>query len=226
MKGGFSQIIKTIQNELGDNLQLSSEIKKIVKDVNGVRLTIRKNNVDTDQFFNKTYLTLPSYACADLVKDIDPRIANTLSQIKYPRVWQIYCEVETAERTFDGFGFLIPASERLSLLGAICISNIFPDKAPHGKKLFALFCGGDRPYSFEPKVEEAIKEFHSIIRPSSIKVLHVQEWTQAIPQYYVGHKKILQSIKDFESTYSAIAFTGNYVSGVSLGDCVEYCSGK
>jgi len=222
MKGGFSQLIEALQNESGSNLHLSSGITKITPDKDGVLLTIREKDTFKEQFFSKVYLTLPAYACADLINDIDAALARALRQINYPKVWQIYCEVETASRTFDGFGFLIPASERLSLLGAICISNIFPDKAPQGKKLFALFCGGERPYLMEPGVEEAIREFHSIMQPSLIKALHVQEWSQAIPQFYVGHQNLRSKLKELETANPCIAFAGNYVSGVSLGDCVEY----
>ena len=221
MKGGFSRIVDALQNELGQNLHLSTEVKKISLAKDEVRLMTRESGTEKEYFFSKVYLTLPAYACADLIKDIDPIIANSLNQINYPKVWQIYCEVETT-KAFDGFGFLIPARERLSLLGAICISTVFPDKAPEGKKFFALFCGGERPYSFDPKVEEALKEFHSILQPSLIKVLHVQEWSQAIPQFYVGHQKLRDQLKEFEVKHSSIAFAGNYVSGVSLGDCVEY----
>ncbi len=223
MKGGFIRFVEALQKEVGSGLHLSSEVKKIAPFENGVKLSIQsKKEGEKEQFFDKVYLTLPSYACANLLADVDAKVATALKQIKYPRVWQIYCEVETSDQAFDGFGFLVPAIERKSLLGAICISNLFPDKAPAGKKLFALFCGGDRPYAFEPSVENAIREFHSILKPSLLKVLHVQEWSQAIPQFHVGHQALRNDLKQFKARFPAIAFAGNYVSGVSLGDCVEY----
>ena len=222
IKGGFIRVVEALQEELGADLHLATAVKKITPSENGVKLSLHTNEGEQERFFDKVYLALPSYACADLLADIDAKVASALKQIRYPKVWQIYCEAETSDQVFDGFGFLVPAMERKSLLGAICITNLFPDKAPAGKTLFALFCGGDRPYAFEPSVEQAVKEFHSILKPSLLKVLHVQEWSEAIPQFYVGHKKLLQSLKALEARYPAIFFAGNYVSGVSLGDCVEY----
>lgn len=224
VKGGFIRVVEALQKEVGTGLHFSSEVKKIIPLDNGVNLLIQSKEGEREQFFDKVYLTLPSYACADLLADVNAKAATALKQIKYPKVWQIYCEVETSNQAFDGFGFLVPAIERKSLLGAICISNLFPDKAPAGKKLFALFCGGDRPYTFEPGVENAIKEFHSILKPSLLKALHVQEWSQAIPQFYVGHQALRNDLIQFETRFPAIAFAGNYMSGVSLGDCVAYSS--
>ena len=122
IKGGFIRIVEALQKEIGSGLHLSSEVKKIIPSENGVRLVIHNKEGESEQFFNKVYLTLPAYACADLINDIDATIANSLNQISYPKVWQIYCEVETT-KTFDGFGFLIPARERLSFLARLCVRH-------------------------------------------------------------------------------------------------------
>jgi oxygen-dependent protoporphyrinogen oxidase len=73
-------------------------------------------------------------------------------------------------------------------------------------------------------VNQSVEEFKSILKPSPIKILHVQEWANAIPQFHVGHQAILNQLKSFEEKNPSIAFAGNYVSGVSLGDCVEYAN--
>ncbi|HEY5822720.1 MAG TPA: protoporphyrinogen oxidase, partial [Cyclobacteriaceae bacterium] len=225
MKGGFSKLIESLQENLDGQLHLSAEVTAIKINDGKSTITVKEVNDEKHLTFDKVFLTVPAFASAALLKNVNTEIADQLGKIKYTNVSQIYCEVELSnEKTFDGFGFLVPAEERLSLLGAICISNIFPHKAPEGKKLFALFCGGDRPYPFEARVEEAIKEFNSILKPTTIHMLRVQEWNNAIPQFHVGHQAVLQQLQSFESKNPAIVFAGNYVSGVSLGDCVEYAT--
>lgn len=223
IKGGFSKLIESLQSNLNGRLHLSAEVISIEKKNDQVNLTVKESNEEKLHTFDKVFLALPAYAAGSLIKEVDSNLADLLQQIRYTHVSQIYCEVELNDKSaFDGFGFLIPAEEKLSLLGTICISNIFPQKSPEGKKLFALFCGGTRPYAFEARVEDALKEFNTILKPTSIHMLRVQEWSNAIPQFEVGHQTILNKIKSFEEKNLSIAFAGNYVSGVSLGDCIEY----
>ncbi len=225
MKGGFGKLIEALQKNLNGDVHLSAEVTALKLNEGKPTVTIKENDNLSDQTFDKVFLTLPAYASASLLKDIDAEVSDLLSKIRYTHVHQIYCEVDLNDKkAFDGFGFLVPAEERLSLLGAICISNIFPGKSPEGKKLFALFCGGTRPYPFEARVEDAIKEFNSILKPTAIHMLRVQEWNNAIPQFEVGHQNILKQLKSFEVRTPSISFAGNYVSGVSVGDCIEYAS--
>jgi len=225
MKGGFSKLMEALQANLDSHVHLSAEVASIKLNDERPVLIVKEGNDEKQLSFDKVFLTVPAFVSASLLKDADIEISDLLKKIKYTNVSQIYCEVELNDKgTFDGFGFLVPAEECLSLLGAICISNIFPHKAPEGKKLFALFCGGDRSYPFDARVEDAIKEFNSILKPATIHMLRVQEWSNAIPQFHVGHQTILQQLQSFENKNPAIAFAGNYVSGVSLGDCVEYAT--
>jgi oxygen-dependent protoporphyrinogen oxidase len=224
MKGGFSKLIRAIETYLGNDLHRSAEVVDVDL-VNGkASLTVMENSSERQFIFDNIFFTIPSFASALLLKRYDSEVAEALAKIKYNQVTQIYCEVDMGANSFDGFGFLVPAEEKLSLLGAICISNIFPQKSPDDKKLFALFCGGDRPYPFEAKTADAVNQFKSILKPLSLEVLHVQEWNNAIPQFHVGHQTVLQKLKDFEAKNPAVVFAGNYVSGVSLGDCIQFAT--
>jgi protoporphyrinogen/coproporphyrinogen III oxidase len=168
------------------------------------------------EVFDKVILTTPAFVTAELIPDL----RDILRQVNYSDVTQIYCEVVQGENRFDGFGFLVPSEERMSLLGAVCISNLFPQKTPDGRILFVLFAGGNRPYDLNPTVAGALDEFNRIIRPAFLKVLHVQEWKKAIPQFYVGHGGILEKVKEFEKHTPDICIKGSYISGVAVGECV------
>ncbi len=66
-------------------------------------------------------------------------------------------------------------------------------------------------------------EFTSILKIRSVpKILHIQSWQEAIPQFEVGHQQKILTIADFESSNPLIRLAGNYISGVSVGDCVDY----
>ena len=201
LRGGFKSLTHALSTKLGSSIKTNATIGDL-------------------RDFDKIHFTTPAFVTANLIRHLDHKLADMLAGIRYSDVSQVYCEVIPGEQKFDGFGFLVPSEERMSLLGAICVSNIFPEKAPDGKTLFVLFCGGDRPYSFTPTVEGAVNEFNKILEPALTKVLHVQEWKQAIPQFYVGHQKILDQIGQFEKENPQIRISGNYITGVAVGDCI------
>jgi oxygen-dependent protoporphyrinogen oxidase len=215
--GGFGKLTDTIRRDLKESALMNSTVRSISKSDSGIRVHFDGGS----EVFEKICLTTPSFVTAELLRAIDHNIHESLSQIHYSNVTQIYCEVVQREQRFDGFGFLVPSEEQMSLLGAVCVSNLFPQKTPDGRILFVLFVGGDRSYPFTATVDGALSEFNTIIKPAFMKVLHVQEWENAIPQFYVGHEKIIGKVKDFEKHTPNICIKGSYISGVAVGDVVS-----
>ncbi len=200
LKGGITALTNALALSLGESIHTGRAISRL-------------NELDD---FDEVHLTTPAFTTAQLV----PELSIALRSIHYSSVTQIYCEAVPGAHKFDGFGFLVPSEEKMSLLGAICVSNIFPWKVPDGRRLFVLFCGGDRPYDLTPSVEDAVNEFKRILNPALVKVIHVQEFSNGIPQFYSDHNEIIGLIKEFELKNPRIKIKGNYVTGVAVGDCI------
>ncbi|HEX8059699.1 MAG TPA: FAD-dependent oxidoreductase [Cyclobacteriaceae bacterium] len=199
-KGGVAALANGFANLLGDSIKTNSAVNDI-RQLDG---------------FDEIHVTTPAFVTANLIKEL----SVPLKSIHYSNVSQIYCEVIPGVTKFEGFGFLVPSEEKTSLLGAICVSNIFPSKGREGRSLFVLFSGGDRPYPLTPSVEDAVREFNKILQPAVTKVLHVHEYKNGIPQFYVGHDKIVDHVREFEKVNPRIKISGNYLSGVAVGDCL------
>lgn len=64
-----------------------------------------------------------------------------------------------------------------------------------------------------------------IIKPNAKepRVLGVRVWPQAIPQFLIGHFDVLDAAKTAlgDAGFRGLFLSGNYVSGVALGRCVE-----
>lgn len=184
------------------------------------KLTVRTNNAFVNfNEFDEVHLTTPAFVTAELIRKYDNNLADKLAAIRYSSLSQIYVETVPGGIKFDGFGFLVPSEEKMSLLGAVCVSNIFPTKVSE-RRLFVLFCGGDRPYELRMSNDKAVEEFKNILQPALIKVIHIEEYRSGIPQFYVGHKEIIKSIAEFEQANPKIKIKGNYVTGVAVGDCI------
>lgn len=130
----------------------------------------------------------------------------------------------------EGFGFLVPSREGLSLMGCIFNSAIFPSKAPAGTTLMTLMLGGahraaevrEHPEALQAGALEELREILHI--RGDIRVLHAQTWMDAIPQKNIGYARLMDDWKAYEQARPGFRFAGNAISGVSVGDTMEYAA--
>ncbi len=219
MKGGLGVITKTMEENLKQNIRYGKEVTSVYAEGKTYDVHFADGSRES---FSTIYFTVPAYSLANIIKGIDYPLAQMLSDIRYSKVWQVYCSVDKGSAGFNGFGFLVPSHEGKRLLGAVHISSLFPEKSLANKDLFVLFCGGTRlkPYAFD--IEQSVAEFSAILKiQEQPQVLHVQEWEKAIPQFNVGFGEIRERIKLFESNHPNLHVAGNYVSGVAVGGCVK-----
>ena len=89
---------------------------------------------------------------ADRISDIDwenineaEHLDSLTSVTQFPICLAYFgLDASAVKHPLDGFGFLVPEKENLSILGTLFSSTLFPDRAPHGKVLLTTFVGGER----------------------------------------------------------------------------------
>jgi protoporphyrinogen/coproporphyrinogen III oxidase len=174
-------------------------------------------------------LAVPAYVAADLLRPHAPDLAKSLQGIYYPPVAEVYLGYRRGqcERVLDGFGYLIPAVERRKILGTIWSSVLFPGRAPEGHIALTTFVGGSRqPELLTLSDDELLKtvrsELDSIMsvrgEPAYARVIR---WDRAIPQYNLGHQKIMAMVDSLEAAHPGFVVCSNYRGGIAVGDCVK-----
>jgi oxygen-dependent protoporphyrinogen oxidase len=127
----------------------------------------------------------------------------------------------------DGFGFLVPRSAGLRVLGTVWNSSLFSGRAPQGHALLTSFVGGTTdPGAAMLKPEELATLVHRETAPLlSIKsepiFSNVKIWLRALPQYNLGHADRLAAVSRLLQNFPGIWLAGNYLRGPSVGSCVE-----
>ena len=53
------------------------------------------------------------------------------------------------------------------------------------------------------------------------EMVSVYRWDRAIPQYILGHSRILNAIDERLGHYPGLYLTGNAYRGIGINDCVE-----
>jgi oxygen-dependent protoporphyrinogen oxidase len=127
----------------------------------------------------------------------------------------------------DGFGFLVPRSAGLEILGSVWNSSLFPKRAPDGQVLLTSFVGGvTNPQAITRSPQELISLVHREIAPV-LKIRqepvfsNVEIYQRAIPQYNLGHGEQLASLEALRAKYPGLWLIGNYLRGPAIGACVE-----
>jgi oxygen-dependent protoporphyrinogen oxidase len=68
----------------------------------------------------------------------------------------------------------------------------------------------------------AHSELCSVLGIAGVPVAqHVSRWERALPQYNIGHQGVVAALRNLCARIPGIFLAGNYLSGPSLGACVE-----
>jgi len=113
------------------------------------------------------------------------------------------------------------------VLGTVWNSSLFPERAPKGMSCFTSFAGGTTDPGFCDRNEEEIanvvcREVEGLLGISDPPVTRfVERYARALPQYNLGHADIILELNRRISAVPGLFLTGNYLSGPSIGACVE-----
>jgi protoporphyrinogen/coproporphyrinogen III oxidase len=138
-----------------------------------------------------------------------------------------------------GFGFLVPRTEHLRILGTVWNSALFPrrvfgsggDSPVPDRASFTSFVGGATDAGIYQLIYQlSDDEIAQIVQQELSRVMgisgspaaiHVARWGRAIPQYNIGHAGVVADLRELCTETPGIFLAGNYLTGASLGACVE-----
>ncbi len=228
-KSGMQAFPKALANKLRGKITYFAEVKSIEKDGEQYKITfINANQTDVIKC-DIIISTIPAYQASEIFKEYNADLVNHLNDIYYPATLALYLgyKKNVIGRPLDGFGYLIPAKERKSYLGAIWSSVIFPNRAPDDSASFTLFVGGARSpeiFSMDKQViiKKVIAEFNSIMKITEQPYYTAYRyWSKAIPQYNIGYIEHEKYFDQFEKENPGLIISGNFRGGISVGDCVK-----
>ncbi|HEY8459470.1 MAG TPA: protoporphyrinogen oxidase [Blastocatellia bacterium] len=174
-------------------------------------------------------VSTPAYATAHLLGAVAPDMAALVAEIPYVSIASVPLayRAEQVARKLDGFGFLAPRREGLRTLGSIWNSSLFSERAPEGWVCLTNFIGGATdPEAVKLGDEELIRIVHNDLREvlgvsGEPRRLPITRYERAIPQYTLGHAARVERIESMLRDISGLWIVGNYLRGVSLGDCIK-----
>jgi oxygen-dependent protoporphyrinogen oxidase len=174
-------------------------------------------------------IATPTDIAGKLLTPLATSFESLLTPVEYAAVAVVslgYAKKDVGH-SLDGFGFLVPRSAGLRILGTVWNSSLFPCRAPDGQALLTTFVGGATdPAAAKLGHEELTSLVHREIAPLlAIKngpaFCNVTIWPRALPQYNLGHGERLASINKNLARFPRLFLVGNYLRGPAIGSCVE-----
>lgn len=175
-------------------------------------------------------LAISPKAAGQVLSQINTEFDTELSPVEYAAVGVVslgYRKEDVGNR-LAGFGFLVPRSAGLNILGSVWNSSLFPGRTPEGHVLLTSFVGGTtNPGMVEKSPKELVALVHREITPllgvrKEPVFSNVTLWPRALPQYNLGHVARLAALEKLRAAFPGLYFTGNYLNGPAIGTCVEH----
>ena len=225
-KGGLYKIIDQFQNEYNSDISCNKKAVSISRD--GTLYNIEfsdKSNIKAQYII----LATPSYVASEMTLPLSDNLSRSLGKIPYAPI-SVIClgyNRQQVSHDLEGFGFLVPQKENRNILGSIWTSSIFENRAPRDKVQFRTMVGGDGDHDSikltdDQLLERVIKDMNDIVglngEPDFVKIY---KWEKGIPQFKIGHSKIMEELEKELSSLGNIFITGNSYYGIGLNDCVK-----
>jgi oxygen-dependent protoporphyrinogen oxidase len=230
---GIAALPRAMADKLGERLQTETAVLEIrrVGESEAASYDIRAHHQGREQHASAraVVIAVPAYAAGKLLASLSSHLAQVLCGIPYAPVAVVaanYYRQQVGD-PLEGFGFLIPRSEKTRTLGTVWNSSLFPGHAREGIVTMTSFIGGATDVDIVKHSEEEIAR---IVQDENARILGITGppietvvwgYPRALPQYNLGHGHIVEAIRDAERQTPGLFFAGNYLEGPAIGKCVE-----
>lgn len=181
----------------------------------------------SNQTFDHLISSIPSYKLARLISAQHPELSTELAAIPYVDVALVNLQYEGDDLLQQpGFGFLVPPTENLPILGVIFDSCCFP---MNGKTVLTVMMGGAwfrQRLGVDPSNKDlydvALHQVQRILKISAQPTTgRVHQLRQCIPQYVVGHRDRVQRIRQYiRDNRLPLTLCGSAYDGVGVNDVI------
>ena len=223
-KSGMQTLVNTLTGILSDSIRLNACVEHIQQDTDGTGWRVV---LSTGETLNSELLciALPAVQTSVLLQNISNPLATKLNAIPYASSATVNLAFRRGDIThpLDGMGFVVPATENLSLIGCSFSSVKFENRAPEAHILLRAFVG-------EPTAKNTEADLIQLCQTDLAPLLGIEhpplfatvsKHTQAMAQYQVGHQDVVDDIERLTSGLQGLALAGNGYHGIGIPDCIR-----
>ncbi len=210
---GLSTLTKTLANKLQDSLVYNCSVESIQIGTNECEAVCQHASYKSDYLIS----TLPAHSLAALLPESP--LAAPMKHMPFRSVTTVSCGYPHAY-ALRGFGYLIPSNQKQLALGVTWDSSTFPqqNQHPHETRLTVMLRPEVLHNAKQTALDTLAKHLGITENPECLIENYVKN---AIPQYVIGHQKMLKLLAEEEARLNyRLRILGNSFTGVAVNDCV------
>ena len=231
MRGGMQQLIDALVARLDPAaVRLGTPVSSLEKVAEGWMVEFGGDS----ELYDAVIVASPAWAAGVMLGRVDPKLGEELGGIPYSSsitVNLVYDEAQLGQLP-EGFGFLVPASERRCMLACTFVHRKFLGRTPPGKAVLRAFLGGTKNEALLTESDTALvatvrRELSQILGEKVIpleaepEVTQVSRWRRAMAQYAVGHEERKRRIAERVAALPGLKLAGNAYDGIGIPDCIR-----
>ena len=175
-------------------------------------------------------LAAPAYVSSQIVKDLDPQLANRLAAIPYNSAVIVNYTFNASglDNKLKGFGFVVPKKEHRSIKAGSWASLKFPGRCPVGSTVVRVSIASDKVENCiagdDGRIDAWVRDDLRVIAGIQDQPLfyRVYRWPKSRPQYTLGHSERVAAILKTVSRHKHLYLTGSAYFGASVARCVRH----
>jgi oxygen-dependent protoporphyrinogen oxidase len=225
---GLGGLAESLARGVGGELALRTRALGLARDGAGWRVAVSGSSGERELRARAVVLALPADAAGALLAPADAEAAAVLAGMEYAPVVSVSVGVSPADvrEPIEGFGFLVPRTAGLRLLGCLFMSRIFPARAPAGRELLTCMLGGVRwPEAVDAPDDALLAALRADLdRALGLRgepqPLAVSRWPRAVPQPGRDHPRRVAALRARIAGLPGLALAGAYLEGVAVADAL------
>lgn len=229
LRGGLARLTHKLADQLpAETIGLNSPVRHIAR---SGECAWRLSNAagETLGEYAGVVVAAPAPRAAEMIEGADSELAALLRKISYASSAVVSLALRRDEigNMPAGFGLVVPTAENRPIVAASFSSAKFPARAPDSHLLVRVFLGGSlRPDQMDlsdAALEEiALKQMRELLslRGKAV-VVDIARWSEKMPQYHVGHLRLVKAIQQRAAELPRLSLAGNAYHGVGIPQCIR-----
>ena len=225
-KGGMEALINRMFASLSSvTVKLECGVDMIAREGQGFRIFSSQG----EDWVDALCLALPTQAGAGLLRTVNTSLSKVLAAIPVracATVNLIYSS-SSLGRQPQGFGFIVPETEKRLISGATFSSLEFSGRSRTGECVIRVFLS-ERSFPNLPRStpEEILRtarmEIEDILDIQSNPVDHsVRIFADSLPDYQENHEELVRSVEGKVREIDGLALGGNWLNGAGIPRCIQ-----
>ncbi|MBI5282587.1 MAG: protoporphyrinogen oxidase [Candidatus Solibacter usitatus] len=226
LKSGLAALSGELERRIQGQCEvITGRAERVERHAGGYSVRVNGEDVTAEALI----MACPAWQAGALLRGVDERLAGLLEGVEYSSsiTLALGYRREQCGHIPPGFGFLVPAKERRSLVACTFVGAKFPYRVPDSHVMLRCFLGGAGD---EGILDWSDGELLAAVRGELKRLLgwdaepaftRIRRWRRSMAQYPVGHAARIRQVREILAGLPGLEVAGNAYEGIGISDCVR-----